>query len=500
MTRPSLATARRSAFVLTHRLLLATALWSVCPTSGPATADDGPVLTLEAPGSVWGLRITKNDEGGRDLWIVAGRDVHQWRGVKGKPFPKVATAVFHVPDGATYVAPGREVGTATERTQTLLALGRTEALRIVAGRGVAVEEGLEVDMPWSDPQRAVLGDFVDGKSLFLPTSAGLRFVPDWIGAPSRSVLLPLRPTRNVTASGPFVEDGATVRVSWPKPMVVSSWPKVGDPAAVFWIGGDGIHAYAPGKEGAYVDRVWSTAFVPKDGERRDSLVDFDADGTPDWAHAATTNESGSYAFFKTPTEGADHPSPTAERPSPRGSVRLTGFQLPAEFPDLDGDGRKDLVVTTIDIDGTNVMRAVLQHRVTAKTHAFLNRSAKGAEFFAPAFDAIQESDIGVQILFTFSGSIEVKRSFTILTTADLDGDGRKDLVIRTGPETLSVYRGTAEGVWATKATTIAIPAMGRSPDIEGYASDLDGDGRDDVVLLYRAPPGGADRTVVVMSR
>ena len=118
----------------------------------------------------------------------------------------------------------------------------------------------------------------------------------------------------------------------------------------------------------------------------------------------------------------------------------------------------------------------------------------------PAFDAIQESDIGVQILFTFSGSIEVKRSFTILTTADLDGDGRKDLVIRTGPETLSVYRGTAEGVWATKATTIAIPAMGRSPDIEGYASDLDGDGRDDVVLLYRAPPGGVDRTVVVMSR
>ena len=122
------------------------------------------------------------------------------------------------------------------------------------------------------------------------------------------------------------------------------------------------------------------------------------------------------------------------------------------------------------------------------------------EIYTGIRPAIVESDIGVRILFTFSGSIEVKRSFTILTTADLDGDGRKDLVIRTGPDTLSVYRGTADGVWSATATSIAIPAMGASPDIEGYAGDLDGDGKDDIVLLYRAPPGGADRTVVVMSR
>ena len=95
----------------------------------------------------------------------------------------------------------------------------------------------------------------------------------------------------------------------------------------------------------------------------------------------------------------------------------------------------------------------------------------------------------------------MKRSFTIVTTADLDGDKRKDLVIRTGPDVLSVYRGTAEGVWSPEASsTIAIPDIGKSPDIEGSAGDLTGDGHDDIVLLYRAPPGGADRTIVVVSK
>ena len=42
-------------------------------------------------------------------------------------------------------------------------------------------------------------------------------------------------------------------------------------------------------------------------------------------------------------------------------------------------------------------------------------------------------------------------------------------------------------------------ASSSSPDVEGYVGDLSGDGKDDLVLLYRAPPGGADRTVVLVS-
>ena len=110
-----------------------------------------------------------------------------------------------------------------------------------------------------------------------------------------------------------------------------------------------------------------------------------------------------------------------------------------------------------------------------------------------------ESDIRVRILFTFSGSIDVQRSYTILATADLDGDGRKDLVIRTAPDTLSVHRGTASGVWEKEPTPVRIPTMGKSPDVEAYAADLTGDGKDDLVLLYKAPPGGSDVVLFLRS-
>ena len=114
-------------------------------------------------------------------------------------------------------------------------------------------------------------------------------------------------------------------------------------------------------------------------------------------------------------------------------------------------------------------------------------------------DAEVDSPIGVRLRFTYAGAIEVKRSFTIVTTADLDGDGRKDLVIRTAPDTLSVHRGTASGVWEKEPALVPIPPMGTSPDVEGYAADLTGDGKDDLVLLYRAPPGGEDRVFVLVS-
>ena len=490
----------RSASRRSRRAAVAALLGAVgALAAGPASAGEPVSITLEAPAAVWGLRLADGVDGTRDLWIASGRDVHLWRGTKGSATSPAASAVFHVPEDATFVGPGRFVGEGAGRTRTLLALARTQALRVVAGRGAAVEEGLELEMPFRDPARAVLADLGEGRSLFLPTKEGIRFVPDWLGAPAASVVLPLRPTKTVTAAGAFVEDGATVKVSWPRPTLVPAWPPAAGSSAVFWFGDDGIHAFAKGADGAYADRVWPTSFLAKDGDRRDVLVDFDADGTPDWAHAVTTNDSGAYSFFRTPGEVAKPGAPPADLRPARGTIHLKGFQLPAEYPDLDGDGRPDLVVTTIGIDGSNVMRAVMQHRVKAQTHAFLNRSAKGAEFFTPRPDATIESDIGVQILFTFSGSIEVKRSFTILPGADLDGDRRKDLVIRTGPETLSVYRGTADGVWSPSPTTLPIPAVGKSPDVEGYAGDLDGDGRDDLVLLYRAPPAGTDRTIVVFA-
>jgi hypothetical protein len=479
--------------------------------AGTASADAPPPVTVDGPADVRGLRIADLDgDGVKDLLLLGGREVRGWRGRQGAVFPPSPTWRWTLPEAATFVSPGRPLGEGHARTPTLLALAGSQALRLAPGKPPAVEEGLPVDVGWTDPRRGHVTDFVRGTALFLPTPTGYRWIPDWVGARGTGHDVPLPPRRRVTPAGPFLEDRTTVSFAWPAPFAVAAWAGAGGRPAAFFAGSDGVHAFVP--EGAgLLDLLYPTSFLPPTTgtqERRTLLVDLDADGVPDFVQETTTNNSGEYAFFRTPPPRRDPAAPAAAGPvvagdlrPARGLVRLTGFQLPADYVDLDGDGRTDFVVTTIEIDGGNVTKAVMKKVVTARTRAFLNRSRGGAgdELFAAKPDVERGSEIGVRVRFTYSGSIEVQRSYTILAGADLDGDRRKDLVIRTGPDALTVWPSTADGVWEGTPRTIAVPAVGASPDVEGHVGDLTGDGRDDLVLVYRAPPGGADRTVVVGS-
>ena len=94
------------------------------------------------------------------------------------------------------------------------------------------------------------------------------------------------------------------------------------------------------------------------------------------------------------------------------------------------------------------------------------------------------------LMFTLHGSIDVQRSFTILATGDLDGDGRKDLVIRTAPSTLAVQRGTASASGPGSPRRSRSPRRARAPTSRATSGDLSGDGKDDLVLVYRRPPAG----------
>lgn len=464
----------------------------------PAWAQ-GPAQ-LEGPADVRGLKIADLDgDGLKDLLLLGGREVFGWKGAKGSVPAGKPTWTWKVPAAATFVSPGRAYGEGADKNPSLVALGRGEAFRLLPGRPPIVEEGIPVDVPWTDERRANLADFVRGPSMFLPTPGGFRWLLDWTADRTKGFDVPLPPRRKVTPAGPFLGDSAVVSFAWPAPTLAEKDPALGGKDAAFFVGTDGIHAFVP--DGArLVEHVWPTDALPAAaaGDRRRLLADLDADGLPDLIQETTTNMSGEYVFFRTPRPKADGTQGDL-RPA-RGLVRLTGFQLPADTVDLDGDGHLDFVVTTIEIDATNVLAAVLNGRVTARTRAFLNR-AKGPDddFFSPKPDVERKSEIGVKIRFSYSGSIEVTRSYTILAGADLDGDRRKELLIRTGPDQITVWPSTADGVWAGEARTIPIPPLGSSPDVEGYVGDLTGDGRDDVVLLYRAPPGGGDRTFVLAS-
>lgn len=467
----------------------------LAPSSRPAAADGPAWAELEVPARVEGLKCVDADgDGVRDVLVVGGREVRGWRGARdGLPAP-APTWTWRLPAAATFCWPGPPHVDGAVRTPMLLALAGSQVLRLAPGRPPAVEEGLVADVPWADARKAVLAEFVRGRGLVLPTPTGLRFVPDAVAARGTGADLPLPRAVTFDPPGPFVEDGAEVEASWPWPEVVAPGPAAPGGALVAFAA-DALHGVVLG-DGGPTTFTRATAGLPTSGSLKDVLVDLTGDGVPDLVREATTNETGTYAFVPVPSLAAgDGPL------VPRTVLRLEGFQIPSDYVDLDGDGRKDFVVTTIEIDRNNVIRAVAQGRVTARTRAFLNRSATDpSTLFASKPDAEVASDIRVRILFTFSGAIDVQRSYTILATADLDGDGRKDLVIRTPEGPLSVRRGTAAGVWDGEARSVAIPPVGDSPDVEGYVTEATGDRKDDLVLLYRAGAGGADRVYLVPSR
>jgi hypothetical protein len=369
----------------------------------PVTTRPRPVPSPSRRRRSSSLRIADADgDGLLDVLTVAGREIRVYPGRKDGRIAPAARDTFTLPPDATFAWPApRRPGAVG--SPVMLALGAKQILRLRPGVPPTVEEGVDGAMPWADPEHAVLTDFVRGKTLLLPTAGGFRWIPDLIEQRLTAFDLDQPPVRKVTAPGPFLEDVALLSSSWPAPTLVGKSP-LGGPS-VFAMGAQAIHAFT--RLGQKIDHVaWSTAFLPRGGEQRDMLVDLDADGVPDLCHEQTTNDSGTYVFFHVPTPAALPPDATPAGVRPGGDLGLPGtiaqgFQFPPDYVDLDADGLPDFVVTTIDIDGGSVMRAVMKGRVIAKTRAWRNRGRSG-DFF-PTPDAEVDSRSACGSSFTFSG-------------------------------------------------------------------------------------------------
>jgi len=335
--------------------------------------------------------------------------------------------------------------------------------------------GPRAELDWADGYQANFAPLVRSGGVLVPTPGGLT----WHGVdhPTPPITrLALPRYREVIPAGGFVEDIAIVTEALPQVWVAERQGKL--PPALWALGGTQLL----GPDGIAYD----LAFLPREGTRL--LDDLDGNARPDVIHEGGTNQERTYAFFRTPPPGGDLRPPAAV-------LRLSGYCLDPQTIDLDGDGLRDFVVTTLPVDARNTVRA-LGGKVTANTKAFLNRG--GGKSFAPTPNASVASDVGVAIRFTPGGRIQIQRSLTILASGDYDGDGRRDLAIRTGDETLVVRPGMAgRAVWAAEGREVRIPSVGASPGVEGHTADLTGDGRDEIVLLYRQAHGGRDRVWVI---
>ena len=476
-------------------LLLFLALTSV----GSAHGEDAPghVELETGPRIKQVRRVDVDGDGAGDLLLLGGREVAIFGGRAGALPRAKATRTLMLPPTASFADLGRD----DEGRPALFALGTSGLLVMpLAGDAKPTTRALPgVAVTYADRDGATLVDLVspDGARLLLPTATGYRL---WL-PPGEYRDVPLRVDQRVTPAGAFLEDTAEVVVGWPR--VQFGRPPVpgrGGPLDCLWaFSGQALEAHGPGGVTRY-----DLGFLdqgPSAGQTERRLVDLDSDGRPDVLHQSHDGREARYGFFLTPTA-----KPTSESQAPatgpshrpaRGHLHLAGYPLEPELVDLDGDGRLDFVITTMAVDTPNMVRAITAQQVEATTRAFLGRATAGEPLFRSEPDATITSLVEVRVRFTYAGTVDVKRNLTILTTGDHDGDGRRDLAIRTGPETLTLRRGLAKGVWEQEGRSLQIPSTAGTTRVDGLPADVTGDGKDEIVLVYHYAQGKPDRVIVI---
>jgi hypothetical protein len=201
------------------------------------------------------------------------------------------------------------------------------------------------------------------------------------------------------------------------------------------------------------------------------IADLDGDGKPDLV-AINYYDDNISLFRNISTNGSlttDSFAPRVDLPS------FGGAPLGLAVADVDGDGKLDLVVS----DSSN--NRVLVYRNISTVGTLTTNS-----FAAPVAFSAGNSPAAVRV-------------------RDLDGDGRPDIVcVNSGDNTLSILRniGTAGSLTTNSFAAQVVLATGPNPS-DLVIADLDGDGKPDLVQLNYTPsffsvfrntsvPGGID--------
>jgi hypothetical protein len=220
-----------------------------------------------------------------------------------------------------------------------------------------------------------------------------------------------------------------------------------------------------------------------------TLRDFNEDGQTDLL--AVDRKKGR-ATLLVADASAGLRKPRRVRLAVPGRMRLTIVS------DLDGDGRPDLALPFLPkISIQDVVRVVARREVVLRVPVFLNRG--GDRVFAARADA--NFSLPVRVRTDNVGRLRLGGLVVVEYGGDLDGDGRRDLVVTETPTRLAVRRGVPEGIFADRTDRwIEIPDCSPFDEIRSLAANLNGDRSSDIILHYKGAGRRPDRLFALASR
>jgi hypothetical protein len=169
----------------------------------------------------------------------------------------------------------------------------------------------------------------------------------------------------------------------------------------------------------------------------------------------------------------------------------TGLQYGLIATDIDGDGRKDLLVRKVRMSFGRVIRALLSGSVPLQLHFY---RMTDDDTFAEEANYVTRTNVEFSVS---SGQVDIPA----IQVADFDDDGLQDLMMQTEPNELSFQLGVRnDELFAEDAIrlNVALPRNGELVSTE----DINGDGRSDLVIRYNESDGNErSRTVrLLLSR
>lgn len=148
-----------------------------------------------------------------------------------------------------------------------------------------------------------------------------------------------------------------------------------------------------------------------------------------------------------------------------------GFTQPV-LVDINGDGNTDLALVNVEIGFWTMIRALISRTVSAET-AFYLMAHKGKYPQKP-------SEV---VSYSVEFSLGRFTHQPITAFGDFNADGRPDLLLSVDKDGLGIHLGVPEGVWDDDYDYLIeefLPIRGKGVRV----TDIDGDGRDDLIFIY----------------